>query len=72
MKSGAIISRGESLQILMNDLRKAALEKRSAQLNEVSPEEREAYWPKSIARFGSKYAGAAGGLPCGGRFPEDE
>ena len=40
MKFGAIISRGESLQILMNDLRKAALEKRSTQLNEASPEER--------------------------------
>jgi hypothetical protein len=41
MKSGAIISRGESLLILMNDLRKVGLEKRSAQLNEASREERE-------------------------------
>ena len=42
MKSGAVISRAESLQILMNDLRKAALQKRSAQLNLASPKEREA------------------------------
>ena len=42
MKSGAIISRRESLQILTNDLRKAALEKRSAQLNDANPAEREA------------------------------
>ncbi len=42
MKPGAIISRRESLQILMNDLRKAAMEKQSARLNEASPEEREA------------------------------
>jgi hypothetical protein len=42
MKSGAIISRGESLQILVNDLRKAALEKRSAQLKEANPEGRAA------------------------------
>ena len=42
MKTAAIISRGESLQILMNDLRKAALEKRSAELDEASAEEREA------------------------------
>jgi hypothetical protein len=42
MKSSGIISRGESLQILVNDLRKAALEKRSAQLKAASPEAREA------------------------------
>jgi hypothetical protein len=42
MKPKAIISRGESLQILMNDLRKAALERRAAELGEASPEKREA------------------------------
>jgi len=42
MKTKAIISRGESLQILMNDLRKAALERRSEELDQASPERREA------------------------------
>ena len=42
MKPKAIISSGESLQILMNDLRKAALERRSAELDKASPEKREA------------------------------
>jgi len=42
MKTGAIISRRESLQILMNDLRKAALERRSEELHKASPERREA------------------------------
>jgi hypothetical protein len=42
MKTKAIISRSESLQILMNDLRKAALQRRSAELEEASPETREA------------------------------
>jgi len=41
MKAGAIISRGESLQILKNDLRKLALEKRAAELNDASTEKRE-------------------------------
>jgi hypothetical protein len=40
MKTGAIISRAESLQILKNDLRKAALGKRSAELKEASVEKR--------------------------------
>jgi hypothetical protein len=42
MKAGRIISRGESLQILMNDLRRAALEKRAAELNQAGPERRAA------------------------------
>jgi hypothetical protein len=42
MKSRAIISRGESLQILKNDLRKAALKKRAAELESAKPDAREA------------------------------
>ena len=41
MKPHAIISRSQSLQILMNDLRKAALEKRAAELEGASPETRQ-------------------------------
>jgi hypothetical protein len=41
MKSGAIISRGESLQILRNDLRKLALEKHAASLKTSTAEERQ-------------------------------
>ncbi len=42
MKSGTIISRAESLQILKNDLRKLALKKREAELKEASAEKRDA------------------------------
>jgi len=41
MKSGAIISRTESLQILKNDLLKRALEKHAAELREASVERRD-------------------------------
>jgi hypothetical protein len=41
MKTGAIISRAESLQILKNDLRKLALEKNAAELREASTERRD-------------------------------
>ena len=41
MKPRAIISRGQSLQILMNDLRKAALERRAVELKDATPEGRE-------------------------------
>jgi hypothetical protein len=41
MKRGAIISRAESLQILKNDLRKAALEKHAAELAKVTAEDRQ-------------------------------
>jgi hypothetical protein len=41
MKPGAIISRGESLRILENDLRRAALDKHAADLKEASPEKRQ-------------------------------
>ena len=41
MKHGAIISRSESLQILKNDLRKAALEKRAAELAKATAEDRQ-------------------------------
>ncbi len=34
----SIISDGEALRILKNDLRKSALEKHAAQLNEATPE----------------------------------
>ncbi len=37
-----IISRGEALQILKNDLRKAALEKRAAELRSATAESRQA------------------------------
>ena len=40
MKPGAIISRAESLQILKNDLRRLALEKKAAELREASTERR--------------------------------
>ena len=40
MKSGAIISRAESLQILKNDLLKHALQKHAAELKEASTERR--------------------------------
>ena len=36
-----IISRGEALKILRNDLRKAALEKHARELNNATPEHRE-------------------------------
>jgi len=42
MKPGAIISRAESLQILMNDLRKIALEKHAVELKEASAQRRDA------------------------------
>ena len=42
MKTRAIVSRAESLQILMKDLRKSALERRSAELEKASTEMREA------------------------------
>jgi len=41
MKHASIISRGESLQILKNDLRKAALEEHAAELAEATAEERQ-------------------------------
>ena len=40
MMPRAIISRAESLQILKNDLRKLALEKKAAELREASTERR--------------------------------
>jgi hypothetical protein len=40
MKHAGIISRGESLQILNNDLRKAALEKHAGELAKASAEDR--------------------------------
>lgn len=42
MKLSAIISRGQSLQILANDLRRAALERRATELKEATPERRQA------------------------------
>ena len=41
MKHGAIISRAESLQILKNNLRRAALEKRAAELANSTAEVRQ-------------------------------
>jgi hypothetical protein len=41
MEPGAIISRSESLRILENDLRRAALDKHAADLKEASAEERQ-------------------------------
>jgi hypothetical protein len=41
MNHAAIISRGESLRILRNDLRKAALEKQAAELANAMAEQRE-------------------------------
>jgi hypothetical protein len=41
MKRGAIISRSKSLQILKNDLRKAALEKHAAELAKATAEDRQ-------------------------------
>ena len=41
MKQEAIISRAESLQILKNDLRKAALEKHAAALAEATAQDRQ-------------------------------
>ncbi len=41
MKPDEIISRAESLQILKNDLRKAALGKRAAELQAADAEKRE-------------------------------
>jgi hypothetical protein len=40
MKPGAIISRQESLRILANDLRRVALDKRAAELNNATAEQR--------------------------------
>ena len=42
MNRTPIISRGQSLQILGNDLRRAALERRAAELKDATPERREA------------------------------
>ena len=42
MNRSAIISKAESLHILGNDLRKAALERRTAELKDASPEKRAA------------------------------
>jgi hypothetical protein len=41
MNFGAIISPGEALQILQNDLRRAALEKHAAELKEAGPDKRQ-------------------------------
>jgi hypothetical protein len=41
MKQAGIISRAESLQILKNDLRKAALEKHAAELAKATAEDRQ-------------------------------
>ena len=41
MKHGAIISRAESLQILKNDLRKAAMEKNATELAKATAEDRQ-------------------------------
>ena len=41
MKHAGIISRGESLQILKNDLRKAALEEHAAELAKATGEDRQ-------------------------------
>ena len=41
MKHAGIISRAESLQILKNDLRKAALEKHAADLAKATAEDRQ-------------------------------
>jgi hypothetical protein len=40
MQPRSIISRGESLQILENDLRRAALERHTAELEKANAEER--------------------------------
>ena len=40
MRPKAIISRGESLQILKNDLRRVALEKHAGELNNATAEKR--------------------------------
>jgi hypothetical protein len=40
MTNRSIISRGEALQILKNDLRKAALEKHAGELDQATPERR--------------------------------
>jgi len=42
MKPSQIISRAESLQILKNDLRKAAHDKRAGELKAATPERRKA------------------------------
>jgi hypothetical protein len=42
MTSGSIISRGEALQILENDLRRVALGQHAAELNTATPEQRTA------------------------------
>ena len=41
MNRSPIISSAQSLQILKNDLRRAALERRAAELKDATPEERE-------------------------------
>ena len=41
MKARSIISRGEALQILKNDLRKRALEKHAAELKDAGPDQRQ-------------------------------
>jgi multidrug efflux pump subunit AcrA (membrane-fusion protein) len=40
MRHGSIISRGEALAILRNDLRKRALKEHAAELNNATAEER--------------------------------
>jgi hypothetical protein len=42
MNPSPIISKIESLQILGNDLRRAALERKAAELKDTTPEKREA------------------------------
>lgn len=42
MNRNPIISKGESLQILGNDLRRVALERRAAELKDATPEMRKA------------------------------
>ena len=41
MKAGSIISHGEALQILKNELRRAALEKHAAELANATSESRQ-------------------------------
>jgi hypothetical protein len=41
MEPSAIMSREQSLQILMNDLRNAALERRAVELKDATPQGRE-------------------------------
>jgi hypothetical protein len=70
MKTGAIISRAESLQILKNELRKAALEKRSAELKEASVKKRVVILAEIEREIGQKYVDARGGFAGGTRLIE--